>query len=114
MILEDFYKEVLSVLGVLAAEDEATASDRKSVVNKYQQVHAEYSRRDIIPWFDDEDVPDWASDAFAVIIADRLSSKFSLSQSDKDRLSGEALGAITTIIGDGQRRKTNPAEIEFY
>ena len=55
MTLEDFYAEVLKELSVLAAEEAPDPSDRLAVKVKYEQVHAELSRRDILPWFDDED-----------------------------------------------------------
>lgn len=114
MILEDFYVEVLQKLGVLAAEENPTASDRLAAKDKYEQVHAELERRDIINWFDDEDVPDWAADAFATIVADRLSSKFSLSSQAKVDLAGDAVGALTTIVADGQRREPPDCTTEFY
>jgi len=114
MTLEDFYTEVLQKLGVLAAEESPTASDRLTVKNKYEQVHAEFSRRDIVPWFDDEDVPDWASDAFGTIVASRLAKTFGASPDKRMELKGDEVNAITTIVADGQRRDSKSNETIYY
>ena len=114
MTLEDFYAEVLQKLGVLAAEESPSASDRLSAKSKYEAVHAEYARRDLLPWFDDEEVPDWAADAFATIVASRLTYEFSLPQERRLELKADASMAIAVITGDGQRRESPDPEIEFY
>lgn len=115
MTLEDFYVEVLQKLDVLAAEESPTASDRKVVADKYVQIHAQYSRRDLFPWFDDEDVPDWAADAVAVITAKALVNKFSVPDGRKaEILQIEFPQAETVIIGDGQRRNVDSVNPEYY
>ncbi len=114
MTLEKFYAEVLKKLGVIAAEEAPVAADRLEVENKYIQVHAELSRREIIPWFDDEEVPDWASDAMSAVIADRLCSTFSVPQEKEIKIRVEAQEGLTTIIGDGQRRPPPERSSEFY
>ena len=114
MTLEDFYAEVLKKLGVLAAEEAPTASDRQEVVEKYQAVHAEYSRREIVPWFDDEDVPDWISDSFATLVAFRLTDKFSVSPQKKAELGVDADAALTTLIADGQRREVKDTKANYF
>ena len=114
MTLEDFYEEVLGKLKVLAAEESPSASDRAKVADKYDQLHAEYSRRDIIPWFVDEDVPDWASDSFATIVADRLSNQFSVPQTLAVQLKVDAQMAVTTIVADGQRRIPPDVKNTYY
>lgn len=114
MLLEDFYAEVLQKLGVLAAEEAPTAADRKAAKDKYKAVHAEYSRRTIIQWFDDEDVPDWASDPMATLVADRLSGEFSLPSDRRTELKFEAREALTTIVADGQRREPPDVNAQYY
>ena len=114
MTLEDFYAEVLQKLGALAAEEAPSASDRDAAKDKYEQLHAEYSRRDLLPWFDDEDVPEWAADAFATIVANRLTNKFSVSQDTFVKLATELPGAITVIVGDGQYRQVPNVKATFY
>ena len=114
MTLEDFYTEVLQKLGVLAAEESPSAADRLISKNKYEQVHAEFSRRDIVPWFDDEDVPNWASDAFSIIVASRLAKTFGLPADKRAELKGDEVAAITTIVADGQRRESRSNETIYY
>lgn len=114
MTLEDFYAEVLQKLGVLAAEESPSASDRLAAKSKYEQVHAEHSRRELIPWFDDEDVPDWAADPFATIVASRLVNEFSVEQGRRLELKADAVGALTTIIADGQRREPPEVDATYY
>lgn len=114
MTLEDFYADVLQKLGVLAAEESPSAADRLAVKNKYEAVHAEYSRREIIPWFDDEDVPDWASDPFATIVASRMVNEFSVEQGRRLELKADAMTALTTIVADGQRRESPEVDAVYY
>lgn len=114
MILENFYKEVLQKLGVLAAEESPSASDRLAAQNKYEQVHAEFSRREIVPWFDDDEVPDWIADGFAAIVADRLTSKFSVSDNDLIKIKTEAREGLTTLVADGQRRSPPASKPQYY
>lgn len=114
MLLEDFYQEVLQKLGVLAAEESPTASDRAEVVQKHIQVHAELSRRDLLNFFDDEEVPDWVADALADVEADRLAMVFSLPLDKRVELRARADAGLTTIIGDGQRRETDNENPYYY
>lgn len=114
MTLEDFYAEVLQKLGTLAAEEAPSASDRKASKEKYEQIHAEFSRRDLIQWFDDEDVPDWASDPMATIVADRLAPEFSLPDNRRIELKVAAREALDTIIADGQRRSPPDVAGTYY
>ncbi len=114
MTLEDFYAEVLQKLGVLAAEESPSASDRLAAKSKYEQVHAELSRREIIPWWDDEEVPDWAADPFATIVASRLTNEFSLEQGRRLELKADADMALTTIVADGQRRESPEVDAIYY
>ena len=114
MILEDFYAEVLQKLGVLAAEESPSAADRLAAKSKYEHVHAEYSRRDLLPWFDDEDVPEWAADAFATIVASRLVNEFAVEQGRRLELKADAQIAVTTIVADGQRRESPEVDALYY
>lgn len=114
MLLEDFYAEVLQKLGVLAAEEAPSTADRLAVKAKYEAVHAEYSRRDIVPWFDDEDVPDWASDSFATLVASRLGNEFSVDAQRRMEIKVDAQLALTTIIADGQRRESPDVDSQYY
>lgn len=115
MTLEDFYEEVLKKLTVLASEESATASDRLSVKTKYEQVHAEYSRRNLVNWFDDEDVPDWIADSFATMVASRLANEFAVPDSTRLELKADAVTAEAVLIGDGQRRGDyNHPETEYF
>ena len=114
MQLEDFYAEVLSKLGVLAAEEAPSAADRKAVEDKYTQIHAEYFRREIISWPDAVEVPDWAADAFATIVADRLQNKFSLSDQDSVFLRADAQMAQSMIVADGQNQEKAQTSDIYY
>ena len=115
MNLEDFYQEVGDKLNLIAAEEPLESGDRKVIADKYLGVHAEYSRRDLFPWFDDEDVPDWAADAVATIVASRLVTKFSVSQLRREQLLGVDLPeARDVIIGDGQNRNFDSEPVEYY
>ena len=114
MLLEDFYAEVLQKLGVLAAEEPPPASDRLAAKVKYEQVHAEFSRRELVPWFDDEDVPEWIADGFAALVASRLVSEFSLPQARRLELKVEALAGVDTLVADGQRRALSDAQASYY
>ena len=113
MILEDFYEEVLKKNGVLAAEESASASDRLEAKNKYEQVLAEYERRELITWFDDDDVPDWIADGFAAIVAYRLASKFSVPMDKRAQMKFDADMAETVLVGDGQRRLPPRGQVEY-
>ena len=114
MTLEEFYVEVLRKMNVLAAEEPISAADRDAVADKYVQLHAEYSRRELLPWFDDEDVPDWAADSFAVIVAARLAETFSLPQDRRLELKAGAIQADTVIVGDGQHRDPPDVPATYY
>lgn len=114
MNLEDFYSEVLQKLGVLAAEEAPSPSDRLAAKDKYEQVHAEFARRDLLPWFDDEDVPDWAADSFSTIVASRLVNEFSVPQDRRLEMKVDAQMATATIIGDGQRRQSPANKANYY
>jgi hypothetical protein len=115
MILEDFYSEVLQKLGVLAAEESPSPSDRLAAKTKYEEKHAELSRRDIgVTWFDDEDIPDWIADSFASIVAYPLASKFSVSVERRAQLKFDADAGLTLLIADGQYREAPPTDVEFY
>jgi len=114
MLLEDFYAEVLKELNVLAAEEAPTPSDRLAAKNRYEQVHAEYSVRDILPWLIAEAVPDKFAHNMAVIVADRLTNKFSVPQTRKSLLKTDAEDSLAAIISEGQRRATNHPATEFF
>ena len=113
MILEDFYEEVLRKVGVLAAEESPHAADTLEVSKKYEQIHAEYSRRDLVNWFDDEDVPDWISDGFASVVAYRLTTTFSVSLQKAAQLKLNSDEAVTLLVGDGQRRNPPQGQVEY-
>ena len=113
MLLEDFYKETLQKLGVIAQQEEAQPSDRLKVVTKYQEVHAEYSERELLPFFDDDDVEDKYVDPLSSIVAFRLTTKYAVSDKKYVRLGTAALEGDTTIVGFGQRRSV-PRETAVY
>lgn len=104
MTLEDFYAEVLHKLGVLAGEEAPSPSDRKTVKAKYEQVHAEYTKRQLTTWFDDEPVPDWVADAFATLVARRLVGPFSVPVKRRLEIKADAFAAESTVAGIEQRR----------
>ena len=115
MNLEDFYQEVGDKLNLIAAEEPLEAGDRKVIADKYLGIHAEYSRRDLFPWFDDEDVPNWAADAVATIVASRLLTKFSVSEARRVQLLDRDLPlAQDVIVGDGQSRNFDSEPVEYY
>lgn len=113
MTLEDFYEEVLRKLGVLAAEEAPSAADRLTTKQKYEQVHAEYARRELIQWFDDDDVPGWIADGFASITAYRLAATFSTSLEKRAQLKFDSDEAVTVLVGDGQRRNPPQGQVEY-
>lgn len=114
MLLEDFYEEVLEKLGVIAAEEAAQPADRAKVVTKYQEVHAEYSERELVPFFDDEDVPDKYVDPLSSIVAFRLTTKYPVPDKRYIRLGSAALEGDQTIVGFGQRRPVPRETAVFY
>ncbi len=113
MLLENFYEEVLEKLGVIAAQETATAADRSNVVTKYQEVHAEYAERELVPFFDDEEVPEKYVDPLSSIVAFRLTTKYSVSDKKYVRLGTASLQGDETIVGFGQRRSV-PRETAIY
>lgn len=114
MLLEDFYEDILKKLGVLAAEESPTASDRQEAVTKYGQVLAEYAERDLATWFDDEEVPDEVADGFAAMVALRLTDTFTVSSEKYARLVRAAMTGETQLISRGQRRELPPQEKDYY
>lgn len=113
MLLEDFYAEVLKKLGVLAAEESPSPADRLASLEKYEQVYAELDRRDLLTWFDDEEVPDWAADSVAAITAYRLASTFSVSLDRRAQLKFDSDLGMTVLVADGQRRKPPQGLVEY-
>lgn len=113
MLLENFYEEVLEKLGVVAAEEAAHPADRAKVVSKYQEVHAEYAERELVPFFDDEDVPEKYVDPLSSIVAFRLTTKYAVSDKKYVRLGTAALEGDGVIVGFGQRRPV-PRETAVY
>jgi len=114
MILEDFYEEVLKKLGVLAAEESPSASDQLEAQNKYQQMHELYSERDLVTWFEDDEVPDWIADGFASMVAFRLTGTFSVGPEKYITLERAAGQGETDLIAHGQRRQMPTLKKTFY
>lgn len=114
MLLEDFYKEILKKLKVIAAEEEPSASDRLEAVNKYAQVFEEYDRRDLTTWFEDDDVPDYIADHFASMVAERLMTTFPVDVQTYTELQVASAKGETVLIADGQRRKVPSENPEYF
>ena len=114
MQLEDFYKEILNKLKVKAPREPAHASDRLAAKEKYEQLFAEFERRDLITWFDDDDVPDWIANGFAAMVAFALTDTYAVPDEDYIKLRDAAARGETTLIGDGQRRQVPSENPEYY
>ena len=114
MQLEDFYKLILSELGVIAAEESPEPEDRLKAKNRYERVHAEYSRRNLLNWFTDDEVPDWAAEAMATIVASRMTKGFSIPLARRREIKADAIRADTVIVGDGQHRSPDQEPVIYY